>query len=98
MGGVGNGGTVVASRGGDDAGSGDFAEEKIGERTPSFERAGVLELLEFQHQRKRSEAEIGACEFEDRRDADVRANGAVGGLDGLAGDDSDGRSPFVCDA
>jgi hypothetical protein len=55
-------------------------------------------MFKLQGERERDEAEIGAAEFENRSDADVREDGTVGGSDGMATDGGDGRSPFVCNA
>jgi hypothetical protein len=81
-GGVGDGGAVIAARGGHHARSRDLPHQQVGEGAPRLERARVLELLELEHEAGAVDAEIGAGHLHHRRPANVRPDDRVGGLDG----------------
>jgi hypothetical protein len=53
---------VVATGRGDDAHSGWLARQKVREGAAGLERAGVLQLLEFQRQRERRQPEVGTAD------------------------------------
>jgi hypothetical protein len=70
--------SVIAARGGDNAGCRDVAHEQVRESAACLERARVLEQLELAAQAQRAQSEIGSIDLDDRRSAYVRPDEPLG--------------------
>ena len=89
---VSDGGAVVAAGGRHHAGGRDGAGQEIGEGPASLERAGVLEQLQLERERKGNQPEVGAGRGQGRRQPDVGPDDRVRLLDGGAIDGDGGRT------
>jgi len=79
--GISDGGTVIAARGGGDAGRRHLPQAEIGEGAARLEGAGMLHELELQQERRGGEAEIGGIDGDDRGSPDMRPDDRLGRSD-----------------
>jgi hypothetical protein len=80
---IGDRDAVVAARGGDDSGRGHLAREQIRKRAARFERARMLQQLEFEVQVRKRKIEIARPHVERGRAPHVRPNQPFGPRDRL---------------
>ena len=69
--GIGDGGAVIAARGGGDPDARDFAHQQVGEGAARLERAGMLQVLELEGEATGRQAEIGGVDVDDGGPPDI---------------------------